>query len=121
MLHDCGKVDVQVVDEDGRCHYPDHAAKSAEVAATLFAENPELSESERALLVDLIANDMLFHVGTREQVADTSKTLATLLAVTALCEIHANAAMFGGIESTSFKIKWKKWEKLVRGCLLDSA
>lgn len=31
---------------------------------------------------------------------------ATLL-LTSLAEIHANASMFGGIESTSFKIKYK--------------
>ena len=32
--------------------------------------------------------------------------------ITALAELHSNAAMFGGIESTSFKIKFKKLEKL---------
>jgi len=32
---------------------------------------------------------------------------ATLL-LTGLAEIHANADMFGGIESTSFKMKWKQ-------------
>ena len=31
---------------------------------------------------------------------------ATLL-LTGLAEVHANAAMFGGIESTSFKMKFK--------------
>jgi len=35
---------------------------------------------------------------------------ATLL-LTGLAEIHSNAEMFGGIESTSFKIKWKQINK----------
>jgi hypothetical protein len=36
---------------------------------------------------------------------------AITLLITALCEIHSNCAMFGGIESTSFKIKWKHIDK----------
>lgn len=33
------------------------------------------------------------------------------LLVTSLCEIHANADMFGGIESSSFKIKFKQLDR----------
>jgi hypothetical protein len=33
------------------------------------------------------------------------------LLVTSLCELHSNASMFGGIESTSFKIKYKQLDK----------
>ena len=36
---------------------------------------------------------------------------AISLLLVALSEIHANAEMFGGIESTSFKIKWKQIDK----------
>jgi hypothetical protein len=32
--------------------------------------------------------------------------------LTGLCEIHSNARMFGGIESTGFKIKWKHLDKM---------
>ena len=32
---------------------------------------------------------------------------AISLLISALAEIHSNAQMFGGIESDSFKIKWK--------------
>jgi len=32
---------------------------------------------------------------------------ALTLLLTGLAEIHSNAAMFGGMDSTSFKIKWK--------------
>lgn len=38
------------------------------------------------------------------------KTALTLLLI-GLCELHSNAEMFGGIESTSFKIKWKSLSK----------
>lgn len=36
---------------------------------------------------------------------------AVALLLTGLAEVHANASMFGGIESTSFKIKWKNLDK----------
>lgn len=39
------------------------------------------------------------------------KDVCTLM-LTALAELHSNANMFGGIESTSFIIKWKKLQKL---------
>lgn len=35
-----------------------------------------------------------------------------VLLITALCEIHSNAVMFGGIDSQSFKIKYKKLNRL---------
>lgn len=35
-------------------------------------------------------------------------SIAISLLITGLSEIHANASMFGGIESTSFKIKYKQ-------------
>ena len=37
------------------------------------------------------------------------KTISLL--ITALCEVHANAEMFGGIESVNFKIKTKQINK----------
>jgi hypothetical protein len=33
------------------------------------------------------------------------------LLLTGLAEVHANAKMFGGLESTSFKIKFSQIEK----------
>jgi hypothetical protein len=35
-----------------------------------------------------------------------------VLLLTGLCELHSNAQMFGGIDSTSFKIKFKQLERL---------
>ncbi len=47
-----------------------------------------------------------------ENVEEFSRNpLATSLLISALSEVHANASMFGGIESTSFKIKWKQIDK----------
>jgi hypothetical protein len=42
--------------------------------------------------------------------SNSLQTVLTLL-VTSLCELHSNASMFGGIESTSFKIKYKQLDK----------
>jgi len=58
---------------------------------------------------------MVLHTCTADQLAtklsEWSSEHAFSLLVAALCELHANAKMFGGIESTSFKIKWKKLNK----------
>jgi hypothetical protein len=42
---------------------------------------------------------------------------AISLILTGLAELHSNAAMFGGIESVSFKIKWKNLNKRGRQVL----
>lgn len=33
------------------------------------------------------------------------------LLIAGLCEVHSNASMFGGIDSVSFKIKWKQIDR----------
>lgn len=43
--------------------------------------------------------------------AEWSKQDALTLLLAALAEIHSNAKMFGGIESSSFKSKWKKIDR----------
>lgn len=101
IYHDCGKPYCLTEDEQGR-HFPDHARISKDIWNLNF-----LGEE---LVGDLIGSDMCIHTETVEQIESHNwdiRTAFTLL-ITALAEIHSNAQMFGGIESTSFKIKWKK-------------
>jgi hypothetical protein len=56
--------------------------------------------------------DMDIHLLKDVDVLEFSKRPeAMTLLLTGLSEIHSNCAMFGGIESTSFKIKWKHINK----------
>lgn len=56
--------------------------------------------------------DMDIHLLKADGVPEfTARPQAAALLLTGLAEVHANAAMFGGIESTSFKIKWKQIDK----------
>lgn len=104
IMHDCGKPYCRSVDEDGRQHFQDHANVSADVWSKMFPADKMVSE--------LIRNDMQIHTIKSEDLVEFTKNpLAVSLLITGLCEIHANASMFGGIESTSFKIKWKQIDR----------
>lgn len=62
--------------------------------------------------------DMDAHLLKADGLAEfASRPQAIPLLLTALAEIHANAAMFGGLDSTSFKIKWKHLNKRGRQVL----
>ncbi len=102
--HDCGKPYCRTVDENGKQHFSDHAKASYEVWKQLFPDD--------TIIQNLIKMDMDIHLLKSEGVEEFAKRPeAIALIVTGLCEIHANASMFGGIESTSFKIKWKQIDK----------
>jgi hypothetical protein len=104
ILHDCGKPYCRTVDQEGKHHFTDHANVSYEVYSKLYPENRIVGE--------LIKKDMVVHCLKGENVEEFSRDpLAISLLISALCEIHANASMFGGIESTSFKIKWKQIDR----------
>lgn len=98
IFHDCGKPACLSIDKEGKKHFPNHAEISAEVWAS-FGSKAE---------VDLIRQDMDIHLLKADDLTEFAGryTAATLL-VTGLCEVHSNAVMFGGIDSKSFKIKWK--------------
>lgn len=100
LYHDCGKPFCVDVDAAGRRHFPAHAAVSHKVAH---------AHGFDACVCRLIAKDMDIHllkdVGVEAFCSDGD---AISLLLTGLAEIHANAAMFGGIESQSFKQKWKQ-------------
>lgn len=98
-FHDVGKPFCRQVDENGKQHFPNHAAVSASIWRVHFGDS---------LIADLIQHDMDLHLLKPSTVHEFNRyDLAPALLLTALSELHANADMFGGIESTSFKIKWK--------------
>jgi hypothetical protein len=54
---------------------------------------------------------MLIHKGSVEEITQVFKSnpkLVINLLLSALSEVHANSILFGGTDSTSFKIKLKK-------------
>jgi hypothetical protein len=103
LWHDCGKPYCRIVDEAGKSHYPDHASVSAKIWRQLGGD-PTIG--------DLIEQDMLCHqLRPAEAEAFASNPHALTLLITALCELHANATMFGGMQSDSFKIKYKRLDK----------
>ena len=109
IYHDCGKPYCIEYNLEGGRHFPDHENKSKEIWNSI---------SDNKLVGDLIGYDMCLHRDTADQIQSYNwdiKTAFTLL-VTAFAEIHSNAKMFGGIESVSFKMKWKKLDK--RGKML---
>lgn len=104
IFHDCGKPTCKIIDSDGRVHFPGHAVESSRVAKT-FIKNHAVSR--------LILNDMVLHTSTVAEVERTtlSEKDSMTLIITAFAELHANAEMFGGLDSLSFKIKYKKLAK----------
>ena len=106
LWHDCGKPFCQEFDGDGKQHFPNHAGASEKIFNETFPDN--------TLIGRLIGLDMIFHTKKYEEIIEMDlgiKTLATLL-LSAFAEINANAEIFGGTDSTSFKIKYKKLDKL---------
>jgi hypothetical protein len=99
VYHDCGKPFCKEVDQEGRSHFPEHASVSADVWRSIGGDEQVAS---------LIGLDMAIHLLKADDLDAFSKLpgAATLL-ITGFCEIHSNAAMFGGVDSTSFKMKWK--------------
>lgn len=102
-LHDCGKPDVLTYDEEGRKRFPGHAESSAKVYSKKFGDGSEESKQ----IEDLILHDMDIHllkaVGVEEFV-ENPNAISHLIA--GLAELTSNASMFGGVESTGFKMKY---------------
>lgn len=107
LYHDCGKYFCLTVDPEGKRHFPDHANVSKKV---FLAAGGDPTAS------NLIGWDMDLHtlkaqeIDARCQKEWNSKDACTLLLVS-FAELHSNAKMFGGYESTGFKIKWKQLDK----------
>ena len=111
VYHDLGKPYCEVIDEEGKRHFPNHA----EVSYHLWtAFKPPTTENK--LIGELIRNDMFFHTTKPSDIKAiiemAHRPYAATLLIAAYCEIQANAEMFGGKESTSYKIKTKRLNKL---------
>lgn len=103
VFHDCGKPFCIELDDEGKQHFPDHANVSAHVWRTIGGD---------PMVENLIRMDMDIHTLKAVDVDEFVKRQeAITLLLAGLCEVHSNAQMFGGIESTSFKIKWKQIDK----------
>jgi hypothetical protein len=99
VYHDCGKPFCFEIDENGRRHFPNHAEMSYQYFKQVF---------DNEVAAELILHDMDIHLLKADGVEEFSKSPYALTSLlTGLAEIHSNSKMFGGIESTSFKIKWK--------------
>lgn len=97
--HDCGKPFCITIDDDGKRHFPNHAEVSYQIFTQVFND---------PIAADLIRHDMDIHLLKSDGVLDFCQNpYALTLLITGLSEIHSNAIMFGGIDSTSFKIKHK--------------
>lgn len=106
IFHDAGKPYCLEIDAEGRRHFPNHAQKSHDIWIELGGD-PQIAR--------LILHDMDIHTIKADDLPAFAKmSEAPALLLTGLAEIHSNAIMFDkekGIESTSFKIKWKQIDK----------
>jgi hypothetical protein len=105
IYHDCGKPFCKVIDKQGRVHFPEHSTKSFEIFSKVFPDE--------SLVAQLIKRDMDVHLLKAKDIENfcRDKSQAITLLVIGLCEINSNANLFGGIESISFKIKYKQINK----------
>lgn len=99
FYHDCGKPFCLEIDDEGKIHFPNHAEVSYQYFNQVF---------NNKIAAYLILHDMDIHLLKSDGVVEFCKNpYALTLLLTGLAELHSNAQMFGGLESTSFKIKWK--------------
>ena len=103
IFHDCGKPYCKIIDDNGKQHFPNHAD---------ISYNTWLQIGGNKITAKLIKMDMIIHTMKANDIDEfiTHPEACTLLIV-GLAEVHSNAQMFGGIDSTSFKIKWNQINK----------
>jgi hypothetical protein len=109
IYHDCGKPYCLTIDSEGKRHFPNHADISA---------NTWLSIGGNEQVSKLMRMDMVIHTMKAEDIdAFILHPEAITLLMAGLAEVHSNAKMFGGIDSTSFKIKWKQIDRRGRAII----
>ncbi len=107
--HDCGKPFCLQLDDQGRRHFPGHALMSAQVWRALGGAEQ---------VCRLMAQDMDVHLLEAHEVPEFARRPeAASLWLTGLAEVHANAEMFGGLGSSSFKAKTKHLDRRGRALL----
>ena len=103
IFHDCGKPYCLSIDEYGKRHFQNHAQKSYDIFQYHFKND---------IAAELILHDMDIHLLKSDGVEKfCENSYALTLLLTGLSEIHSNSIMFGGKDSTSFKIKLKSLSK----------
>lgn len=103
IYHDCGKPYCLTYDAEGKRHFPNHAQASSDTW---------LQAGGREAAAKLMQMDMMIHTlkaGDLDEFIKHPEAITLLLA--GLAEIHSNSKMFGGQDSTSFKIKWNQINK----------
>lgn len=101
--HDCGKHRCLRQGPDGQQQFPGHAAASAPVWREHGGDEP---------VAQLIAQDRDVHLLQAEDVPEfASRPTAAGLLLTALAEVHANAALSGELDSPGFKAKLKHLDR----------
>ena len=100
LYHDCGKPLCLEIDDKGKRHFPNHAL--------LSYEQYKIIDPDNFIVQELILHDMDFHILKGEYIKKLwENPLAPTLYLTAWAELYANAQMFGGCDTVSFKIKKK--------------
>jgi len=102
VFHDISKPFCISIDEMGKRHFFDHANKSYEIYRQI---------SDNQIVANLIKDDMLIHTIKDNDLENflkkPVKQITTHLVV-GLAELISNSKFFGGMESDSFKIKYKQ-------------
>lgn len=101
LFHDCGKPFCRTQDQDGKIHFTDHAKVSSDTWKNTMPDQYDVA--------DLMYHDMDIHLAKASDIDELckNKNIVTHLIV-GLAEVLANAQLFGGYDSTSFKIKFKR-------------
>lgn len=116
LYHDCGKPFCKI-EIDGKVHFPDHAAKSAEIYQQEFSPrcNDKNEFDYTSYVYNLIRDDMILHTCKSEKLSELlpkwSMSHASSLIISSWCELNSNASMFGGFDTISFKSKFKHLER----------
>lgn len=110
VFHDCGKPLCLTIDAEGRRHFPGHALHSARAW---------LAAGGSYQIGRLIEHDMDMHTMKPADLESYHHLeIAPTLLLTAWAELNANAQMFGGTSSTSFKIKSKSLTRLSKALII---